>query len=931
MRILERSVFVGPSLYAHFPVIRLELDLGELEQWPTGRLGPTFVDGLIAALPGLAEHGCSYREPGGFIRRMREGDGTWLGHVLEHVAIELQNVAGEDVTFGKTRSVDKPGVYSVVYEYVQKEEGVAAGELALRLLSSLLPVELQVRGNVPEGWEWPAERDEFIRYAQRRALGPSTASLVRAAEERDIPWLRLNDQSLVQLGHGKYQQRIQATVTGRTPHIAVELASDKEETNKILASLGLPVPKQELVQNEEGALRAARRLGVPVVTKPFNGNHGRGISIHLMTDEEVIEGFKAAREHSRSVIVENFLSGDDHRLLVVNGELVAATRRTPGHVIGDGNSTIAQLVEVVNADPRRGVGHEKVLTRIELDAQATMMMERVGYTATSVPKVDEIVYLRSTANLSTGGTATDVTDIIHPDNRDMAVRAIRAIGLDVGGVDFLSTNIAESYKSIGGGICEVNAAPGFRMHVSPSEGTPRDAAGPVIDMLFPPGSPARVPIAALTGTNGKTTTARMLAHITKMAGYTPGLTTTDGVYIDGQRTVEGDMTGPVSARMVLSDPQIDIAVLETARGGLLRAGMGVTKVNVGAVLNVQSDHLGLKGIDTLEQLAEVKRIVIEVATDCAVLNADDPLVLKMSGYTDAKVICYVTMNPSHALVREHVRAGGRACALEAGVNGAMITLYDKGSHIPLLWTHLIPATLEGRALHNVQNAMVAASMAFSLGIKLDAIRQGLRTFDTTFFQAPGRMNVYSEHPFKVLFDYGHNAHAVAVMADLAGRLDVTGRRIVVLAGPGDRRDEDLVAIAEAVAGRFDHYICRRDDALRGRDGDEVPGILARALRAAGVPDAAISIIPDEQKAIDAALAMGRSGDLLLVFADALVRSWKQIIKFRPEGMSELRTESSAAPITPPVTEASFDESSFAGLGDVVRDERGVRFSRESDD
>ncbi len=931
MRILERSVFVGPSLYAHFPVIRLELDLGELEQWPTGRLGSAFVDGLIAALPGLAEHGCSYREPGGFIRRMREGDGTWLGHVLEHVAIELQNVAGEDVTFGKTRSADKPGVYSVVYEYVQKEEGVAAGELALRLLSSLLPVELQTRGSVPEGWEWPAARDEFIRYAQRRALGPSTASLVRAAEERDIPWLRLNDQSLVQLGHGKYQQRIQATVTGRTPHIAVELASDKEETNKILASLGLPVPKQELVQSEEGALRAARRLGVPVVTKPFNGNHGRGISIHLMTHDEVIEGFKAAREHSRSVIVENFLSGDDHRLLVVNGELVAATRRTPGHVIGDGNSTIAQLVEVVNADPRRGVGHEKVLTRIELDAQATMMMERVGYTATSVPKADEIVYLRSTANLSTGGTATDVTDIIHPDNRDMAVRAIRAIGLDVGGVDFLSTNIAESYKSIGGGICEVNAAPGFRMHVSPSEGTPRDAAGPVIDMLFPPGSPARVPIAALTGTNGKTTTARMLAHITKMAGYTPGLTTTDGVYIDGQRTVEGDMTGPVSARMVLSDPQIDIAVLETARGGLLRAGMGVTKVNVGAVLNVQSDHLGLKGIDTLEQLAEVKRIVIEVATDCAVLNADDPLVLKMSGYTDAKVICYVTMNPSHALVREHVRAGGRACALEAGVNGAMITLYDKGSHIPLLWTHLIPATLEGRALHNVQNAMVAASMAFSLGIKLDAIRQGLRTFDTTFFQAPGRMNVYSEHPFKVLFDYGHNAHAVAVMADLAGRLDVTGRRIVVLAGPGDRRDEDLVAIADAVAGRFDHYICRRDDALRGRDGDEVPGILARALRAAGVPDAAISIIPDEQKAIDAALGMGRSGDLLLVFADALLRSWNQIIKFRPEGMSELRAETGAPPITPPVTEASFDESSFAVLGDVVRDERGVRFSRESDD
>jgi cyanophycin synthetase len=931
MRVLDRSVFVGPSLYAHFPVIRLELDLGELEAWPTARLGAGFVDGLVAALPGLAEHGCSYREPGGFIRRMREGEGTWLGHVLEHVAIELQNVAGEDVTFGKTRSVDKPGVYSVVYEYAQREEGIAAGELGLRLLNSLLPEALRSRNGVPEGWEWPSARDEFIRYAQRRALGPSTASLVRAAEERGIPWLRLNDQSLVQLGHGKYQQRIQATVTGRTPHIAVELASDKEETNKILAGLGLPVPKQELVQSEDAAVRAARRLGFPVVTKPFNGNHGRGISIRLLNDDEVRAGFVAAREHSRSVIVENFLVGDDHRLLVVNNELVAATRRTPGHVVGDGTRSIAELIEIVNQDPRRGVGHEKVLTRLELDAQAAMMMERVGYNAESVPKSDEVVYLRSTANLSTGGTATDVTDIIHPDNRDMAVRAIRAIGLDVGGVDFLSPNIAESYKTVGGGICEVNAAPGFRMHVSPSEGTPRDAAGPVIDMLFPPGTPSRVPIAAITGTNGKTTTARMLAHITKMAGFTPGLTTTDGVYIDGQRTVEGDMTGPVSARMVLSDPHIDIAVLETARGGLLRAGMGVREVNVGAVLNIQSDHLGMKGIDTLDQLAEVKRIVIEVAQDCAVLNADDPNVLKMSGYTDAKVICYVTMDPSHALVREHVRAGGRACALEAGVNGSMITLYDKGSHIPLLWTHLIPATLEGRALHNVQNAMVAAATAFALGIKLDAIRQGLRTFDTTFFQAPGRMNVYNEHPFKVLFDYGHNAHAVSVMADLAQRLDVSGRRIVVLAGPGDRRDEDLVAIAQAVAGRFDHYICRRDDALRGRDGDEVPGIMSKALLAAGVPAAAVSIIPDEQEAIDAALQMGRSGDLLLVFADALVRSWKQIIKFRPEGAPETPPAAVPAAVLSTAAEPVFDEASFAALGGVVRDERGIHLSREGED
>jgi len=929
MRILNRNVYVGPSQYAHFPVIRLELDLGELEQWPTGKLGQAFVDGLVAALPGLAEHGCSYREPGGFIRRMREGEGTWLGHVMEHLAIELQNVAGEDVTFGKTRSIsrDRPGVYSVVYEYVNKEEGIAAGELAIKLIQSLLPESLR-DGGPGADWNWEEARDDFIRYAQKRALGPSTASLVRAAEERRIPWLRLNQQSLVQFGHGKYQQRIQATVTGRTPHIAVELASDKEETNKILASLGLPVPRQQLVTAQTDALKAAQKLGGPVVLKPYNGNHGRGITINIRGDDEIREAFQAAQAHSKSVIVETFQEGDDHRLLVINGELVAATRRTPGHVVGDGKSSIAELVDAVNADPRRGVGHEKVLTRLELNREAQLMMERAGYTEASVPAEGERVYLRSTANLSTGGTATDVTDIIHPDNRDMAVRAVRAIGLDVGGVDFITPNIAESYKDIGGAICEVNAAPGFRMHVAPSEGTPRDAAGPVIDMLFPQGSPSRVPIAAVTGTNGKTTTARMLAHIAKMAGYTPGLTTTDGVYIDGQRTVSGDMTGPVSARMVLSDPLIDFAVLETARGGLVRAGMGVPEVDVGAVINVQSDHLGLKGVDTLEQLAEIKRIVVEIARECAVLNADDENVLKMSGYTDAKVICYVTTNPSHALVREHIRAGGRACALEAGVNGQMITLYDKGSHIPLLWTHLIPATMEGRATHNVQNAMVAAAMAFSLGIKLDAIRQGLRTFDTSFFQAPGRMNVFNELPFKVIMDYGHNAHAVGMVAEVAQRLEAI-RRIVVLSGPGDRRDEDLRAIADAVAGRFDHYIVRRDDGLRGRDGDEVPRIMAEALRAQGVADDAISAIPDEQQATDAALRMAQPGDLVLVFADALTRTWKQITKFRPDGSTPVPVPAQVE--TPADPAQTADEAAVAAMRGVVRDERGLRFERESDD
>jgi cyanophycin synthetase len=968
MRILERNVYVGPSLYAHFPVIKLLMDLGPLEAWPTARLGPGFIDGLLHSLPGLAEHGCSYGTAGGFVRRMREDEGTWLGHVFEHVAIELQNIAGEAVTFGKTRSVEgRPGVYTVVYEYAQRDEGIEAGELALALIASLLPAELRPEGLPGADWAWAGARDEFIRYAQRRALGPSTASLVKAAEARNIPWLRLNEQSLIQLGHGKFQQRIQATVTSRTSHIAVELAQDKEETNKILANLGLPVPQQELVRTAERAVRAAQRLGYPVVTKPYNGNHGRGISIGLKTEEEVRQGFEQAKEHSSSVIVETLLQGEDHRLLVVNGELVAATRRMPGHVVGDGRSSVKALVDAVNQDPRRGVGHEKVMTRIYLDAQADMMLARQGMTVDSVPEAGLTVLLRSTANLSTGGTAIDVTDVIHPDNREMAVRAIQAIGLDVGGVDFLCPDITESYKAAqnqGAGICEVNAAPGFRMHVAPSVGTPRDAAGPVVDMLFPPGSAGgaaqgRIPLAGITGTNGKTTTSRMLAHIGKMAGYTPGLTSTDGIYIDGQRTVEGDMTGPVSTRMVLADPKIDFAVLEIARGGLVRAGMGVPWLNVGAVLNVQSDHLGLKGIDTLEQLAEVKRTVVEVARDCAVLNADDPNVIRMSAHTEARHLCYVTMNPQHAVVREHIRAGGRACALEAGVNGQMITLYDKGSHMPLLWTHLIPATLEGRAMHNVQNAMFAAAMAFSLGIKLDAIRTGLRTFDTSFFQAPGRMNVFSEHPFKVIFDYGHNAHAVGMLVDLTRRMDVRGQRIVVVAGPGDRRDEDIRAIAAKVAGHFDHYICRRDDGLRGRAPDEVPKMIAAVLREQGVAHGQIQLIPDEQEAIDAALHMGQAGDLLLIFADALTRSWKQVIRFKPQGGSGkpdvlAAPAAASAPASAASSGSSGSESASEGASaggeaaqpdevlaqaqhedevaaGFVRDERGLRYVGEAAD
>jgi cyanophycin synthetase len=594
-------------------------------------------------------------------------------------------------------------------------------------------------------------------------------------------------------------------------------------------------------------------------------------------------------------------------------------------VVGDGRSTVLELIERVNADPRRGIGHEKVLTRLELDHQAIRLLQAAGLTPESVIEEGRVFYLRSTGNLSTGGTAIDVTDVIHPDNRDMAVRAVKAIGLDVCGVDFLTPDITRSYTQVGGGICEVNAAPGFRMHVAPSEGRPRDAAGAVMDMLFPPGRPTRIPIAAITGTNGKTTTTRMLAHMWKLSGACVGMTTTDGVYLDGLRTVEGDMTGPISAQMVLRDPSVGVAVLETARGGLLRSGMGYRKPNVACVLNVTADHLGLGGIHTLEQLAEVKRIPIEAATDCAVLNADDDLVLRMAGYTNAKRVCYVTTNPSHALVREHIRAGGMAVALEGGINGQMIAIYDRNQHIPLLWTHLIPATLEGRAMFNVQNAMFASAMGYAMGLKLDDIRHGLRTFDTTFFQAPGRMNVFDELGFKVILDYGHNEAAVDAMCSLVDRLVESGtvkdggKRVVILSAPGDRRDEDLAAIARRCAWSFDQFIVREDDDLRGRPQGEIPDKMRSALIAAGARAESVRIVPKEQDAVDAGLRACQPGDLLLVFADKISRSWKQIIYFGRRG-GEPSDE--RAPFPQPVAEPPATEPRWV-RDPVVRDERGV--------
>lgn len=922
MRIRSTNVYLGPNLYALFPVIRHVVDLGPLEQWPTGRLGPGFVDGLLAAVPTLERHGCSYRKPGGFVRRMREDEGTWLGHVFEHVALELQNVAGADVTFGKTRELkDDPGVYNVIYEYEQRDVGLEAGTLARSLVLSLLPDA--ARDGVPDlpepDFDFAAELERFIRFAQRLEFGPSTRSLVQAARRRDIPWIRLNNQSLVQFGHGKYQKRIQATITSETRHIAVEIASDKEATHNLLKDLGLPVPQQALTYSPAEAIRAARRIGGPVVVKPLDANHGRGVSINLTEDDQIETAWGKAREagRSRGVLVEQFVTGFDHRLLVVNGRLVAAAKREPGHVVGDGQHTVAELVEIVNQDPRRGVGHEKVLTRIELDHQALRLLERDGLSPESVLEAGRTFYLRSTANLSTGGTSIDVTDVIHPDNREMAERAVRAIGLDVGGVDFLSPDITRSYKEVGGAIVEVNAAPGFRMHVAPSEGTPRDVATPVMEMLFPPGTPARIPIAAITGTNGKTTTTRMVAHIMKSAGHIVGMTTTDGVYIDGKLTVKGDMTGAISAQMVLRDPSVDVAVLETARGGLLRAGMGYRKANVGAVLNVQADHLGLKGIDTLDELALVKRIVVEVAQDVAVLNADDERCLKMAEHTPAARLCYVTLDPDHELVRAHIEAGGMAMVLEKGAGGEMITLYERGAHIPVMWAHGIPATLEGKARFNVQNAMFAAAVAYALGKTLDDVRTGLSTFSASNYLTPGRFNVYDDLPFRVILDYAHNPAAVEAMARTVQRIGVRGRKTGVIAAPGDRRDEDIREVARLAGTAFDRFVVKTDDNPRGRDRAEIVALLREGLAAAGVSDERIEVVEDEQAAVAHALATSQAGDLVVVFGDDVQRCWGQITAFHSDGAA-------ASPDAPGYDDAPpFTLPSGRRL---VRDARGVRLA-----
>lgn len=857
MEILEIRTLRGPNYWSGYwkKLIIMRLDIDDYEQKPTDKL-QGFAARMREVMPSLATHGCSYQEEGGFLRRVDEG--TYAGHAIEHFALELQTLAGMDTGYGRTRETGDPGVYNVVFSYLEEEVGRFAGRAAVRLFLDLAgetPLE-EIKVRLATDIQEMREIRENVRF------GPSTGSLVDEAESRDIPYIRLNDQSLVQLGYGVHQKRIQATTTVNTNMISVDIAGNKHATKTLLGDMGVPVPKGYRIRELDELEGTLERVGFPLVIKPLDGNHGKGATVGIGSLDDARAAFEKAKEYSRWVIVEQQLMGSDYRALVVNNRLIAVAERVPAHVVGDGKSTIQQLIDKTNADPRRGYGHENVLTQIDVDNQTMGCIRQANYELNSVLPKDEVLHLKTTANISTGGTAIDITDEVHPENVFLFERIAKIIGLDVAGIDVIAPNVTEPLSESGGGIIEVNAAPGFRMHLAPSEGIGRNVAEHVIDMLFPPGTPSRIPIIAITGTNGKTTTTRLLAHILKNSGRTVGFTTTDGTYIGNQKIVAGDNTGPVSAQLVLKDPTVDVAVLETARGGIIRSGLGFDHCDIGIVTNIAADHLGLKDVNTLEDLARVKSVVPRAVSKrgYAVLNAEDELVYRMKELVDGRVVCF-SMDENNENIRRRAERGRISCVYENGyitiLKGKWKVRIEKASNIPL--------TYGGRAEFMIQNVLAATLACFVHGVSLEDLRVGLTTFNAGTAQTPGRLNFVEVGDVTVLMDYAHNPAGLRGLQKFINQL---GRkyRTVVINGTGDRRDDDIREFGKIAGDTFDRIVIRTGHYLRGRTPDELHKLLQEGI-AQSENTPTVRIIPDGRAAIHHAIKYGRKGELVVTLAD----------------------------------------------------------------
>ena len=842
----------GPNFWRLAPVIACDVRLGAFEQVSSADL-PGFTDRLLEMLPTLHAHPCSRGASGGFVERLR--DGTHIPHILEHVALELQTLAGSDVSFGRIVASGDEGGWWVIVAYDEEDVGIRAMREAVRL------VRAAITGDAVDMNALVVDLEDLYEAVR---LGPSTAAIVEEAVRRGIPVRRLNSGSLVQLGLGRNLRRIQATMSDFTSAIGVEIAQNKDDTKRVLENIGLPVPRGAVAASADEAVELAEEIGFPVLLKPLDASQGRGISPRLDDADAVRGAWADTAEYSRRVVVERFSDGRDHRVLVVNGKVVAAAERVAAHVVGDGEHQVRELIDIANQDPRRGVGHTKVLTRIACDARTVEFLSRSGRSLDTVPAKDETVCLRGTANLSTGGTSIDRTDEMHPDNVTACEMAAGVVGLDIAGIDIITPDISVPFRENGAVIIEVNAAPGVRMHTHPASGTPRNVGAPVIDMLYPPGAEATIPVIAVTGTNGKTTTVRLIAHLFRHTGRAVGFTTTDGVYLQNRLVMEGDMTGPFSANIILSNPTVDVAVLETARGGILRAGLGFDECDVGVVLNVSADHLGLRGIHTVEQLAAVKSVIPAVVKreGHAVLNGDDPLVAAMRERSPADIVFFSSAaDGENELVDDHIARGGIAARIESGT----FVIRRGRLRIPIAEVREVPLMLGGAARFQRENILAAIATAYVQGMRYDDIRAGLLSFFPSPSLTPGRLNVIRVGAGRVLVDYAHNPAAIAGLLELVQALPAR-RRIGVIAIPGDRRDEDIRTAARMAAG-LDHYIVKEDEDPRGRGSGEVAALIIDGLHEGGVSDEQIEIVPEESKAVARAMEIMAEGDIVVVLAD----------------------------------------------------------------